>query len=576
MAEATLLSRIRELEARIAALEGGYSPAPDLIYNVRAFGAEGDGVTDDTAAIQATLNAAKAAGKGRVYLPTGTYLVDALALADADYITICGDGPGRTILRMKPNAASAPILEFIACNHMTVRDLEIDGDKAHQTGRFIRGLRWRASTAASGGVPCEHGTFENLYIHDVPESGLVIAGGRWAKISKVHTERCGSTGNLGVGIHISNDFPDISLLSCDVQISDCSDDGSGLDGGSEGGGLQLQANTHGIQVTNYTSWNATKYGVKCQADKVELTNIQVYEPGVYGISLQYNDVRLSNARVEKTVAGSAGAINIGAPQQELDPRNICMELSNIHIVDTAGGFYTGLDITNSESDTNPVSHIHVANLNITGHAGLKYGLRIAGNVTDCDIVNAHVTDCDTNIAMGAYTINSVVYGPRRVQLTNVHSKEITPGAAGSIGWGLGYGNGLLIGCTSEVLAGSSRTLWQNLNQNWGFASAQRVGWCGTALDGTPVRKISGDAVAAGRASYLELDAESGGTDNLTDLTGGVPGQMVVLRAYYNRTITIVHDPAKIILPGGSNYTLAGDKRLLLCCIAPGKWTVLNA
>lgn len=42
--------------------------------NVRDFGATGDGVTDDTAAIQAAMDAASAAGGGLVTVPTGNYL----------------------------------------------------------------------------------------------------------------------------------------------------------------------------------------------------------------------------------------------------------------------------------------------------------------------------------------------------------------------------------------------------------------------------------------------------------------------------------------------------------------------
>jgi Pectate lyase superfamily protein len=44
-------------------------------FNVKTYGTVGDGSTDDTAAIQAALDAAKAAGGGTVYFPTGTYKV---------------------------------------------------------------------------------------------------------------------------------------------------------------------------------------------------------------------------------------------------------------------------------------------------------------------------------------------------------------------------------------------------------------------------------------------------------------------------------------------------------------------
>ncbi len=46
------------------------------VHNVKAYGAKGDGVTDDTAAIQATVNAAYAANPGAsVLIPPGTYVV---------------------------------------------------------------------------------------------------------------------------------------------------------------------------------------------------------------------------------------------------------------------------------------------------------------------------------------------------------------------------------------------------------------------------------------------------------------------------------------------------------------------
>ncbi|MGA3180391.1 MAG: glycosyl hydrolase family 28-related protein [Verrucomicrobiota bacterium] len=55
-------------------------PAPSPLYNVRSFGAIGDGKTLDSPAINRAINAAAAAGGGTVDLPGGTYLSGSIEL----------------------------------------------------------------------------------------------------------------------------------------------------------------------------------------------------------------------------------------------------------------------------------------------------------------------------------------------------------------------------------------------------------------------------------------------------------------------------------------------------------------
>lgn len=65
---------------------------PNEIVSVVDFGAVGDGVTDDTAAIQAAFDS----GAKLVYLPKGTYLVTAITATD---ISILGDGARASIIK---------------------------------------------------------------------------------------------------------------------------------------------------------------------------------------------------------------------------------------------------------------------------------------------------------------------------------------------------------------------------------------------------------------------------------------------------------------------------------------------
>ena len=54
---------------------GGGGTVVPFWFNVRDYGATGDGVTDDTVAIQATIDAANTAGGGVIYFPAGIYII---------------------------------------------------------------------------------------------------------------------------------------------------------------------------------------------------------------------------------------------------------------------------------------------------------------------------------------------------------------------------------------------------------------------------------------------------------------------------------------------------------------------
>lgn len=106
-------------------------------YNVRDYGAVGDGATDDRVAIQAAINACQAStNKGQVYFPRGTYkcsqngsLGYSFLLNAAVNMQLVGAGPG-SVIKMSGNAGTAAwdLFQLTGnCSAIRFMDLTLDG-----------------------------------------------------------------------------------------------------------------------------------------------------------------------------------------------------------------------------------------------------------------------------------------------------------------------------------------------------------------------------------------------------------------------------------------------------------------
>jgi parallel beta-helix repeat protein len=132
-----------------------------------AYGAKGDGVSDDTVALQNAVNAA-AAAKTAVYLPSGTYIVSApISLPAGAGYSVIGSGWGTTV-KLKAASNCYVFAMTGADTRITMRDLTIDGDCLEQ-----------GTTGSSGGVnglgavACR---FDNIHFTACRDDALYLGG----------------------------------------------------------------------------------------------------------------------------------------------------------------------------------------------------------------------------------------------------------------------------------------------------------------------------------------------------------------------------------------------------------------
>jgi len=114
------------------------------VMNVRFFGAKGDGVKDDTIAIQTAINSA-GAGKlrGRVIIPAGAYVVSSSlklgpgAAAIPTPLVIQGDGQATQLINAAP--PGNPTFAILGASYFEIRDLLLSGDSKHKNDGVLVG-----------------------------------------------------------------------------------------------------------------------------------------------------------------------------------------------------------------------------------------------------------------------------------------------------------------------------------------------------------------------------------------------------------------------------------------------------
>jgi len=183
------------------------------------YGAVGDGVTDDTIAIQSAINDANDAGGGVVYLPIGDYMVKG-TLTMYSNISIKGNGLSnntdsrqswKTRITHDPTSADANLFELenngqTFCYSMAIKNLAMIGQSDGTCGTAIS---WTTRPINS--------LIESCWIYNFDE-GIVIGGGVNNVIEKTNTQNYTAYGEYGI---VLQGGADSNSVNTTTQINNC-------------------------------------------------------------------------------------------------------------------------------------------------------------------------------------------------------------------------------------------------------------------------------------------------------------------------------------------------------------------
>lgn len=269
-----------------------------MVFDAKDYGARGDGVTDDTAAIQAAIDAAFTAGGGVVYLPEGVYRVSGEGTGSGNCLTmhsqvdLIGDGMGSTVLKLV-DGSDLPLMGMIGSpagevlQGVGISDLSLDGNRGNSSG-VVNGWHLAANPA---GVSSNM-SLERVEIRDVSGSGFRVDGQTSDLLIKESVAR-------GNGLD--------GFASTDADHSHFTDNQAS---GNEGNGFALDTSHSALTFTNNDAFANGGNGVLVEGDLGTLPDSpllilggELQDNGQAGIALQQtSEVRLEGA----LIAGNDG------------------------------------------------------------------------------------------------------------------------------------------------------------------------------------------------------------------------------------------------------------------------------
>ncbi len=308
------------------------------VFNVRsaAYGAAGNGVTDDTAAIQAAVNAA-AATRGTVLIPPGTYIVTAVQLAAG--ITISGYGATLKRPANQPNWTRTLHMAATGTGSwtgtsdsplLTIEGLTLDGNSANQ-GAYRNSelqqshlifLTANTSSAATNAGRLR-ANLRDLVLRNSVADGISLYVNVDAQISNCRADSCFRGGLTVTGGYTRLQVQNFATTGAlDVTGIDVEIDGAGY-----GGSLAVDAVFDGMVLDGDFDVAVGSGSTVTATNVVSGPGFYLYAPG--------STVRIADSRFQ-VGSFSSGANRIVYPH-DVTFQNVVFELAGVSEVGAVDG-----------------------------------------------------------------------------------------------------------------------------------------------------------------------------------------------------------------------------------------------
>lgn len=262
------------------------------MIQVTRFGAKGNGVTDDTAAIQRALNQAAQTGE-TVYFPSGVYLINpAATLRVGGNTTIRGDGRSSVIKALTKTFGWE--LMRVSGNDVGISNITLDGNYRVNRVLVIGGGCSRVTVSQAAVLNATHSTDRRSEYYSGVVSGIVIYGNTQSitientEVANIVARNLVGTSLVARGIYVTTTWGSQERAAKQVAIANCyihdilpADDADGIyieDPAME--------NNRGEELNSRITGNRFDYCAK--------RAIKVFAKGIYVTGNEINNPYLNN------------------------------------------------------------------------------------------------------------------------------------------------------------------------------------------------------------------------------------------------------------------------------------------